>query len=598
MFRHSARRAAALNQHWNAVVNGADPSLQAVDPDLVETIRHVQALGQRAHPDPAFVARLEEALMLQPTASSVNVGRQGQTRLPASARWGQSERFRPRRGLPATIAATVAVALVLMTVGLLANRGVLPGNEAERPRIAAPTLATAERDPAGNTTVLVTVVAGMRVEEIAEAYAAESGVEGGYEAFMAAVDAVDVSEFPFLRDHPDGVALEGYFFPDRYAFVTDDPAYNIRLLLNNFDQQFTSEMRARAEAMNLSIRDVITFASLVERETRVPDERPIIAEVYLSRYQQGWRLDADPTVQYVIGVRGDWWPQLSGDDLFIDSPYNTYQTDGLPPGPIANPGFASIQAVLFPAETGYRYFIPKAETGEHIFARTQSEHQANIERWLWLNDNATPLPPEEVCDVAPRTEPILAGSGTPTSLSGTPITSTIGFPHEVTPNPITGEFTVAEERLPPGEPATAAAISGIRDTIEEAAVCADDTDRLFALFSDDYFRRPATITCPESEGFGCAKVPPLPTTMISARETSMRDTRLLADGRVGTIIEGSPSPHFVVFANRNGRWLIDEWIRIAEPLTLDGAGATPTQDVTRLPFGSGDPTPTPPSRGS
>jgi UPF0755 protein len=141
-------------------------------------------------------------------------------------------------------------------------------------------------------------------------------------------------------------------------------------------------MRARTNAMGLTIGQVLTVASLVEKEAQLPEERPIIADVYLSRWEQGWRLDADPTVQYIVGKAGDWWPtQLTEEDLHIQSPYNTYQSDGLPPGPIANPGFASIQAVLFPADTPYMYFVAKCETGEHAFGVTPEDQAANVEQF-------------------------------------------------------------------------------------------------------------------------------------------------------------------------------------------------------------------------
>lgn len=240
----------------------------------------------------------------------------------------------------------------------------------------------ASGDEAAATTFSITIPEGWRTTEIAEAYAAESGVEGGYEAFMEAVATVNISEYAFLQDRPEGASLEGFLFPDTYDFVSDDPAYNVVLMLNNFDQQFNADMRTRTREMGLSIYDVVTFASLVEREAQLPDERPIIADVYLSRYQEGMRLDADPTVQYVLGDRGDWWPKLDGDDLFAESPYNTYQNDGLPPGPIANPGFAAIQGVLFPAETEYIYFVAKGDTGEHAFATNFEDHQANVDQWL------------------------------------------------------------------------------------------------------------------------------------------------------------------------------------------------------------------------
>jgi UPF0755 protein len=157
-------------------------------------------------------------------------------------------------------------------------------------------------------------------------------------------------------------------------------------MLQTFGETYTPEMRARTEQMGLTMHQVLTLASLVEKEAQVPAERPIIADVYLSRLEEGWRLDADPTVQYAIGYRdGRWWPELTGEDLFLDSPYNTYQVDGLPPGPIANPGYASIMAVLEPAETDFMYFVAKHDgTGEHAFAATKEEQDANVE--LYLNN--------------------------------------------------------------------------------------------------------------------------------------------------------------------------------------------------------------------
>ena len=126
----------------------------------------------------------------------------------------------------------------------------------------------------------------------------------------------------------------------------------IQKMLDNFNGKINQEMRDRASQMNLSVYDVLIFASLVEREARIGDERPLVADVYLNRYEQGMKFDADPTVQYVMGKAGDWWPQPTGDDLQnVDSPYNTYLNTGIPPGPICNPGMASIQSVLEPGGT-------------------------------------------------------------------------------------------------------------------------------------------------------------------------------------------------------------------------------------------------------
>ena len=228
----------------------------------------------------------------------------------------------------------------------------------------------------------ITIPEGWRIEQIAEEYA-NNGGEGGFDAFMDAVAAVDRSQYDFLADLPADLPLEGYLFPDTYTFSATDPARNVEAMLSNFGLKYDQEMRNRTDQMGLTIHQVVTLASLVEKEAAVADERPIIADVYISRWEQGWELEADPTVQYVLGQPGDWWPELSGDDLFVESPYNMYQNDGLPPGPIANPGLGSIQGVLEPANTDYMFFVAKDDdSGEHAFAVTKEEQDANVERYL------------------------------------------------------------------------------------------------------------------------------------------------------------------------------------------------------------------------
>jgi UPF0755 protein len=227
----------------------------------------------------------------------------------------------------------------------------------------------------------ITIPEGWRIEQIADEYERLGG-EGGAQAFLDAVKGIDRSQFDFLAGLPADASLEGYLFPDTYRFDANDPNLNVVTMLTNFGNKYTPEMRQRTQQMGLTIQDVVTIASLVEKEAQIPEERPTIADIYLSRWEQGWRLDADPTVQYALGTPDEWWPKLSGDDLFYDSPYNTYQNDGLPPGPIANPGFASIQAVLFPDDTPYMYFVAKGDTGEHAFAVTKEEQDANVEQFL------------------------------------------------------------------------------------------------------------------------------------------------------------------------------------------------------------------------
>jgi UPF0755 protein len=246
---------------------------------------------------------------------------------------------------------------------------------------AAPEEAVTLEAPDAPESFDITIPEGWRIEQIAQEYESLGG-QGGAEAFLEAVEAIDRSQFDFLAGLPADASLEGFLFPDTYRFSGTDPRLNVATMLTNFGNRYDPEMRSRTQQMGLTIRDVLTVASLVEREAKIPEERPIIADVYLSRLEQGWNLEADPTVQYVLGTSEEWWPKLSGDDLFVESPYNTYQNGGLPPGPIANPGFASIQAVLFPADTPYMFFVAKGDSGEHAFAVTAEEQQANIDTYL------------------------------------------------------------------------------------------------------------------------------------------------------------------------------------------------------------------------
>ena len=238
----------------------------------------------------------------------------------------------------------------------------------------------AEADASSGETFQITIPEGWRIEQIADEYEALGG-EGGARAFIKAVNEVDRSRYDFLADVPPNASLEGFLFPDTYVFYRDDPAYDVDLMLLNFGRKVSPEMRQRAEEMQLGLRQVLTLASLVEREAQVDTERPIIADVYLSRLEQGWNLEADPTMQYALGPRdGEWWFELSAADLEILDPYNTYKNGGLPPGPICNPGLASIQSVLTPDETDYMFFVAKGDgSGEHAFAVTAEEQQANID---------------------------------------------------------------------------------------------------------------------------------------------------------------------------------------------------------------------------
>jgi len=227
--------------------------------------------------------------------------------------------------------------------------------------------------------VMITIPEGWRAEEIAEILEERELVTA--EEFLRTVREGEF-EYDFLSDRPKGISLEGYLFPDTYGIPPDFEATQIiDMMLANLGRRFTPEMRQEAARRGMSIHEVLTVASLVEREARVPEEQPIIASVYLNRLEAGWLLESDATAQYALGYQeetGQWWksPIFLKEMTQIDSPYNTYLYPGLPPGPICSPGLASIQAVINPAETNYMYFYHKGD-GSHAFAETYEEHLEN-----------------------------------------------------------------------------------------------------------------------------------------------------------------------------------------------------------------------------
>lgn len=170
-----------------------------------------------------------------------------------------------------------------------------------------------------------------------------------------------------------GPTLEGYLFPDTYRFAEEvPPSEALEAMVHRYREFWTPERRARADSLGLHQRDVVTLASIVEEEARVPEERPVIAAVYLNRLRRGMRLQADPTVQYALGEPRERLLYRHIDSV-ADHPYNTYTQDGLPPGPISSPGEASLLAVLHPAEVPWLFFVARPD-GSHVFTRTEREH--------------------------------------------------------------------------------------------------------------------------------------------------------------------------------------------------------------------------------
>lgn len=231
---------------------------------------------------------------------------------------------------------------------------------------------------------MVTIPEGWRAEQIAALLEAE-GVTNAHN-FMRAVE-IGRTDYPFLTDRPEGspTHLEGFLFPDTYRLPRNaSPQTVLDILLDNWARRVPEELLDKIAASDLTVYEVVTLASIVEREAGLDEERPLIAGVYLNRIRQDMRLEADPTVQYgkaVPGEEANWWPPLTREELStVESPYNTYTNDGMPPGPICSPGLASIRAVVEPEESDYLYFLHKGD-GTHAFATTYEEHLANDARY-------------------------------------------------------------------------------------------------------------------------------------------------------------------------------------------------------------------------
>jgi UPF0755 protein len=184
---------------------------------------------------------------------------------------------------------------------------------------------------------------------------------------------------------PVATDLEGYLFPDTYALPRRITAARlVELMVARFQEQVGKDLSERAQAAGRTARETVTLASLVEKETGKAEERPLVAAVYANRLKVGMGLQCDPTVIYAIQrATGREVKNLTREDLQFDSPYNTYRYAGLPPGPIASPGRASIDAALKPADAPYLYFVSRND-GSHVFATTLEEHNKNVFQWQIL----------------------------------------------------------------------------------------------------------------------------------------------------------------------------------------------------------------------
>ncbi|MCY4640970.1 MAG: endolytic transglycosylase MltG [Chloroflexi bacterium] len=247
------------------------------------------------------------------------------------------------------------------------------------------------------TELVICVPAGLRLEELRALLVerddeAPGGCAAGPVVSAASWDAAHEGprSHPLLAARPEGASLQGYLAAQGYALEQAGSAESlVQAMLDALAEVVTPELRRGAEARGLSLHELLTLASIVQREGALEEEYGLIASVFLNRLAQGIPLQADPTVQYAIATeesarRDGWWKEgLTVDDLAVDSPYNTYRIGGLPPGPIAQPGSAAIRAVVGAPETELLYFVanPSCDGVSHLFAETLDEHIANVGRY-------------------------------------------------------------------------------------------------------------------------------------------------------------------------------------------------------------------------
>ncbi|QQG47770.1 MAG: endolytic transglycosylase MltG [Candidatus Woesebacteria bacterium] len=224
-------------------------------------------------------------------------------------------------------------------------------------------VATLSKGPIG---VWVTVPEGVRREQIAERI---------IESFELSGDKAKTFYDEFLKETE---GQEGYLFPDTYIFLKSSSVTNIVAKLKSTFDQKTQNLNITT---GLSLRQTVILASIVERETGKFEENPFVAGILLNRLNAGWPLQADATVQYILGTPQKWWPNVLSEDLKIKSSYNTYTFAGLPIAPIANPGLNALEAAANPKDTPYWYYLHDSG-GQIHYAKTLEEHNANIAKYL------------------------------------------------------------------------------------------------------------------------------------------------------------------------------------------------------------------------
>jgi len=222
----------------------------------------------------------------------------------------------------------------------------------------------------------VTVQEGLIIKEIGEVLEQDRGIK--YDRFIRATGNTEL-----IRSlDPGADDLEGYLYPDTYFIRKGTSAEEmVQLMVRKFKDNFTNSMKWRADQLGMSIREIVTLASLIEKETAAREERFLISSVFHNRLKIGMPMGCDPTIIYALKRDDNYRGKLGWKELKYDSPYNTRLYKGLPPGPICNPGYASIEAALFPENTKYLYFVAK-DSRSHYFSSTLKEHNWAVRKYI------------------------------------------------------------------------------------------------------------------------------------------------------------------------------------------------------------------------
>ncbi len=256
------------------------------------------------------------------------------------------------------------------------------------------------RQSAKAAEISLTLLEGWSVADIDEYLVKKDVSKKGQ--FVQAQKNFDAYPYSILSFRPKKADLEGFLFPDTYQIydpktqkntgssLVDTNTQLIVKMLDNFQNKFTPQMREQAAKQKMSVYEIVTLASIIEKETgragvgekvtgELSDERKVVAGIFYNRLKTGQPLQSDATINYITEKKS---PSVSAADLAIDSPYNTYKYAGLPLGPIANPSLSSIVAALYPQTTDYQYFLTDPVTHKAIFAKTYGEHLKNKAKYL------------------------------------------------------------------------------------------------------------------------------------------------------------------------------------------------------------------------